>query len=238
MYQEILNQLKAKFQGVSENVLSRIAKNLAKTVTTSEQVKTAVDGTTLQQVIDSYADGRATEASQTAVHNYEQKWQLKDGVKINTQGGAAEPTPSQTQQPTTVTSTSGGAAGQTPQWAQTLIEQNKALTERIANLEGERTTTARKQQISTIVSKLPETLRKPYEHIALDKLTEEEFNTLVSSVTTEVDGITSDLNAKGAVFGRPSQTGGKTNQNELTEAQQKAIAHRDAGPVGGDGQPF
>lgn len=236
MYQEILNQLKAKFQGVSENVLSRIAKNLAKTVTTSEQVKTAVDSTTLQQVIDSYADGRATEASQTAVHNYEQKWQLKDGVKIS-QGGATEQQPTQ-QQPTAGIPTSGGAADQTPQWAQTLIEQNKALTERIANLEGERTTTARKQQISTIVSKLPETLRKPYEHIALDKLTEEEFNTLVSSVTTEVDGIASDLNAKGAVFGRPSQTGGKSNQNELTEAQQKAIAHRDAGPVGGDGQPF
>lgn len=235
MYQEILNQLKAKFQGVSENVLSRIAKSLAKTVTTSEQVKTAVDGTTLQQVIDSYADGRATEASQTAVHNYEQKWQLKDGVKIS-QGGAAEPTPTQTQQPTNPPT--GGAADQTPQWAKTLIEQNKALTERIANLEGERTTTARKQQISTIVSKLPETLRKPYEHIALDKLTEEEFNTLVSSVTTEVDGITSDLKAKGAVFGSPSQTGGNSNQNELTEAQQKAIAHRDTGPAGGDGQPF
>ena len=69
MYQLILNALKAKFQGVSDAVLSRIANKLAKTVTSQEQVATSVEGVTLQQVIDSYADHRATEAQQTAVQN-------------------------------------------------------------------------------------------------------------------------------------------------------------------------
>ena len=73
MRQQILDALKAKFQGVSEKILGRIADKLAKTVTTAEQVATAVEGVTLQQLLDSYGDSRATEAQQTAVHNYESK---------------------------------------------------------------------------------------------------------------------------------------------------------------------
>lgn len=76
MRKAILDALKAKFQGVSESVLNRIADKLCKTVTTAEQVQTAVDGVTIQQVIEGYADSRVTEASQTAVHNYEQKYGL------------------------------------------------------------------------------------------------------------------------------------------------------------------
>lgn len=229
MYQDILNALKAKFTGVSDNVLGRIAKNLAKTATTAEQVKTAVDGVTLQQVIDGYADSRATEATQTAVHNYEVKYGLKDGAKIAT-GGEQKPNPNP--EPPI------GDANQTPEWAKTLLEQNKALTERIAKMEGANITSARKQQISTIVAKLPETLRKPYERIALDTLSADDFNTLVTDITAEVDGIANDLNAKGAVFGRPSATSGNQNGNELTKEQQEAIAHRDSVTAGSQGQPF
>lgn len=230
LYQEILNSLKAKFTGVSDAVLSRIAKNLAKTATTAEQVKTAVDGVTLQQVIDGYADSRATEAAQTAVHGYETKYGLKDGAKVDNTGGDQKPNP--TIPPT------GGGAEQTPEWAKALLEQNKALTERIAKMEGANITSTRKQQISSIVSKLPETLRKPYERISLDTLTDDEFNTLVTDITTEVDGIANDINSKGAVFGRPSAKGGNQNENELTKEQQEAIAHRESTPVGGQGQPF
>ena len=234
MYQIILNALKAKFQGVSDNILSRIATKLAKTATTQEQVTTAVEGVTLQQVIDSYADHRATEATQTAVQNYESKYGLKDGEKVTPvtvqqQGG--QPTGGQPTQPT-------AGATETPEWAKQLIEQNKALTDRIAKMEGQRTTDNRKQQLSTIIAKLPEQLRKPYERITLDSMTDEEFNTLVTEVTTEVEGIANDINSKGAVFGRPtSSQGGGTSGNELTKEQQDAIAHRDSVNKT-EGQPF
>lgn len=233
MYQLILNALKAKFQGVSDAVLSRIANKLAKTVTSQEQVATSVEGVTLQQVIDSYADHRATEAQQTAVQNYESKYGLKDGEKVTPvtvqqQGG--QPTGGQPTQ-----STAG--ANETPEWAKQLIEQNKALTDRIAKMEGQRTTDSRKQQLSTIIAKLPEQLRKPYERITLDSLSDEQFNTLVTEVTTEVEGIANDINSKGAVFGRPTANSGGNQGNELTKEQQDAIAHRD-GSVKGEGQPF
>lgn len=229
MYQLILNALKAKFQGVSDNVLSRIANKLAKTVTSQEQIATSVEGVTLQQVIDSYADHRATEATQTAVQNYESKYGLKDGAKVNvtdtTQGG--QPTEQQ-----------AGGAVETPEWAKQLLEQNKALTDRLAKIEGQRTTDNRKQQLQTIVAKLPEKLRKPYERITVDSLTDEQFNTLVTEVTTEVDGIANDINSKGAVFGRPTASQGGGNQgNELTKEQQEAIAHRETSAKG-EGQPF
>ena len=233
MFQLILNALKAKFQGVSDAVLSRIANKLAKTVTSQEQVATTVEGVTLQQVIDSYADHRATEAQQTAVQNYESKYGLKDGEKVTPvtvqqQGG--QPTGGQPTQPT-------AGATETPEWAKQLIEQNKALTDRIAKMEGQRTTDSRKQQLSTIIAKLPEQLRKPYERITLDSLSDEQFNTLVTEVTTEVEGIANDINSKGAVFGRPTANSGGNQGNELTKEQQDAIAHRD-GSVKGEGQPF
>ena len=233
MYQLIINALKAKFQGVSDNVLSRIANKLAKTVTSQEQIATSVEGVTLQQVIDSYADHRATEATQTAVQNYESKYGLKDGEKVTPvtvqqQGG--QPTGGQPTQPT-------AGATETPEWAKQLIEQNKALTDRIAKMEGQRTTDSRKQQLSTIIAKLPEQLRKPYERITLDSLSDEQFNTLVTEVTTEVEGIANDINSKGAVFGRPTANSSGNQGNELTKEQQDAIAHRD-GSVKGEGQPF
>lgn len=67
MRKEILDALKAKFPGVSESILGRIADKLAKTASTQEQVTTAVEGVTFQQVLESYGDSRATEAQQTAV---------------------------------------------------------------------------------------------------------------------------------------------------------------------------
>ena len=234
MRKEILDALKAKFTGVSDAILGRIADKLAKTATTAEQVATAVEGVTFQQVLESYGDSRATEAQQTAVSNYEKKHGLKDGQKIDNGGGSQGGQQGGTQ--TVQTQSAGGE--QVPAWAQALIESNKTITERLNKMDGDRTTATRKQQLSTIIEKLPENLRKAYERTPVDGLTDEQFNTLVGEITTEVDGIVNDTRAKGAVFGRPAaQNGGSSSQgNELTKEQLEAISHRDNKPA--DGQPF
>lgn len=222
MHKELLEALKAKFQGVSENILSRIATKLAKTATTEEQVKTSVDELTLQQVIDSYADSRATEATQTAVHHYEQKHSLKNGVKIERVDDIKD-----TQE----------VGAEMPEWAKTLVESNKQLTERLAAFEAERTTTSRKQRLSEITKRLPESLRKAYERTSVNELSEDEFTSLLEEVGTEVDGIVKETTQKGAVFGRPSAPGGTDTSGTLSEEQQKAIAHREGIPSP-EGQPF
>lgn len=233
MKKQILEALKAKFQGVSEAILNRIADKLAKTVTTAEQVATAVEGATIQQVIESYGDSRATEAQQTAVHNYETKYGLKDGVKVDDGGGSQGGQQGGVQ--TVQTQQQGGDA--IPTWAQTLIDSNKALTERLNKMDVDRTTATRKQQLQTVIEKLPEKLRKAYERTPVDGLTEEQFNTLFSEISSEVEGIVNETHVKGAVFGRPAAQNGRTNQgNELTKEQVEAISHRDNKPA--DGQPF
>lgn len=234
MLKELLDALKVKFPDISEHILNRIAKSKANTVTTAEQVKTVVDGITLQQVIDSYADSRATEAQATAVHNYETKHGLRDGVKIENPAPVSNPQPSQATQP------QGGAQQSTTDalLAQ-LLESNKKLNERFDKLEGERTTASRRQQVSEITAKLPENLRKPYERIALDSLTDEQFESLKGELTTEVDGIAAGIKSQGAVFGRPNAPqGGTTKPNELTKEQEEAIAARTSSPSKDGQQPF
>lgn len=232
MRQKIFDALKAKFPGVNANVLNRIADKLSKTVTTDEQVTTAVAGVTQEfiEIIESYGDSRATEAQQTAVHTYETKYGLKDGQKID--GGTGEQSGS-----TTVTTPPAGGTEQVPAWAQALIDSNKQVMERMNKMEGDRTTATRKQQLTAIIEKLPENLRKGYERISVDSLSDEQFNTLVGEINTEVEGIVNDTRAKGVVFGKPSAPAGNGNQgDELTKEQQDAISHRDTKPA--DGQPF
>ena len=232
MKQKIFEALKAKFQGGNANVLNRVAEMLAKTVTTDEQVKTAVEGVTqeLIGVIESYGDSRATEAQQTAVQNYETKYGLKEGKSVA--GGAGQ----QASAAKKDTSSAGGNED-VPAWAKALIDSNKSLTERLNKMDGERTTATRKQQLSTIVAKLPENIRKPYERISVENLSDEQFTSLVGDVTTEVDGLVKDLSAKGAVFGRPSaRSGGTSKGDELSKEQQEAIAAR--GTSTSEGQPF
>ena len=233
MKQQILTALKAKFVGVSDAILDRVATKLAQTVTTAEQVQTAVDGVTFQQVLESYGDSRATQATQTAVHNYETKYGLKDGVKV---------TPPETQPPVVppvtppVTPPDGGAET-VPAWAQALIDSNNSLKNELAQMKTARTTETRKQQISTLIEKLPENLRKAYSRTPVDGLTDEQFTALVGEITTEVGDIQSSIQQKGAVFGKPAAQNGGNQGAELTEEQVAAISQRD-GAAQGQGQPF
>lgn len=233
MKQQILTALKAKFVGVSDAILDRVATKLAQTVTTAEQVQTAVDGVTFQQVLESYGDSRATQATQTAVHNYETKYGLKDGVKV---------TPPETQPPVVppvtppVTPPAGGAEA-VPAWAQALIDSNNSLKNELAQMKTARTTETRKQQISTLIEKLPENLRKAYSRTPVDGLTDEQFTALVGEITTEVGDIQSSIQQKGAVFGKPAAQNGGNQGAELTKEQVAAISQRD-GAAQGQGQPF
>lgn len=227
MKKEILEALATKFQGVASSVLDRIATRLAKTVTTAEGVKTAVEGVTIQQVIESYTDSRVTEASETArrnaVQDYEARYGLKDGEKT-ANGGEPQ------QKGTTTTATNPAGGEQTPAWAQALID-------RMDRMENAKTTDTRRQQLSNVIGRLPESMRKAYERLPLDKYTEQEFASALAEITTEVEGITNDTAAKGAIFGKPSAAGGQPNKAELTDAQKAAISHRE-GTHNGDGQPF
>ena len=218
MKKELLAALKAKFEGVNESILSRIADKLAKTTTKEEDVATAVSGVTIQQIIEGYGDSRATEAQQSAVRNYEEKYGLKDGERVQE--------PKLKPQEETI-----------PEWAKQLVAENKTLSERLGRMDVERIAAERKQKLSAVFKKLPENLRKPYERMSIDKLSDEEFTTLFGEITAEVDEIASSVKSKGAVFGRPAAHQGTDNSQELSKEEQEAIAARNTSLKDGE-QPF
>lgn len=221
MRQQILDALKAKFSGVSEKILGRIADKLAKTVTTQEQVATAVEGVTFQQVLDSYGDSRATEATQTAVANYETKHGLKDGKVV--------------QKPATVVENpkddKGNGEEKVPAWAQALIESNKTLSEQVRAMQGEKITANRRDQLSKIISTLPPSIRKAYERTPVDALSDEEFETLKGEITSEAAEIAKETTAKGVVFGRPTVQGGTKTQQPATSNGGKEATDDEAAAV-------
>lgn len=125
MKQKLFEALKTKFVGVDAQILDRIATKKAEGQTDENQIPTIIEGISFQDVLTSYGDFRAGDASKTAVTNYEKKHNLKEGKVIET----PEPTP-QSEPPN---------PDDTPAWAKALIEQNKTLTEKIASIENKST---------------------------------------------------------------------------------------------------
>lgn len=152
MKQKLFEALKTKFVGVDAQILDRIATKKAEGQTDDNQITSIVDGVSFQDVLQSYGDFRAGDASKTAVTNYEKKHNLKEGKTIE----QPEPTPTPQPEPP--------KPDDTPAWAKALIEQNKTLTEKIASIENKSTL---EQRTAAIMAKakeyqIPEELAKDF----------------------------------------------------------------------------
>lgn len=216
MKTKALEALKTKFEGVSDAILGRVADKIAKTATNEEEVTTAVEGVTFQQLLESYGDSRANEAQQSAVTNYEKKHGLKDGKKVEkqTEGKKTEPK----------------APDDTPEWVMQLMESNKALTDRIAKLEGDKTATTRKSALAKVLEKAPEKIRQRYEKdfARMNFADDDDFNAWVEEITPDVEGIANDFASKGGVVGRPKGGGSATVSGKDNPALQARIAEQQA----------
>lgn len=82
--EQILAGLQQKFTGVDTAILTRIATKKAEGVTDETKVNSIVEGISFSDVLNSYGDFRAGDASKTAVSNYEKKHNLKDGKTYTT----------------------------------------------------------------------------------------------------------------------------------------------------------
>ena len=129
--EQILAGLQQKFAGVDTAILTRIATKKAEGVTDETKVNSIVEGISFSDVLNSYGDFRAGDASKTAVTNYEKRHNLKDGKPIET---------------TTTTKTEENK-DDVPAWAQALIDSNKNLSDKLTQLETEKAQTTRSQQI-------------------------------------------------------------------------------------------
>ena len=84
---------------------------------------------------------------------------------------------------------------------------------------------SRREQLTAITGKLPEHLRRPYNRISVEGVTDEQFASLTAEVKEEVDNLLKEASAQGAVFGRPKakgvDTSGKTEP--ASEAEVEAL---------------
>ena len=144
IYEQILAGLKTKFQGVEDATLQRIASKKAEGVTDESKVNSIVEGISFQDVLNSYGDYRADGAQKTAISNYEKKHNIKDGKPI--EEPKPQPTPTPAPQPTPQPK----PAEEVPAWAQSLIESNKTLGERLAAMDAKTKADARNQQIDAL----------------------------------------------------------------------------------------
>ena len=141
IYEQILAGLKTKFQGVEDATLQRIASKKAEGVTDESKVNSIVEGISFQDVLTSYGDYRADGAQKTAVANYEKKHNIKDGKPIE------EPKP---QDPLPTPTPQSKPTEQVPAWAQSLIDSNKTLSEKLAAMDAKEKANIRNQRIAAV----------------------------------------------------------------------------------------
>lgn len=223
---EIFALLKTKFEGVDDATIGRVADKLAKTAT---DASAAVDGCTFAQVLEMYGDSRATEASLSAVRNYERKHGLKDGKVIEAQ--------KQAQQQNAQPQDGNNGGGEVAELLRELKSQNELLKARLDGIEAKGITKTRMGEIDKIVEKLPEALRKPYGRISVDGLSEEDYTSLKNEISAEVEQLAQAQKANGVVFQQPKFVSGPVSTKELSEEQMNAIAKRE-GVVKAGEQPF
>ena len=209
MEKKILDALTERYSGVKESILRRVATKLAKTVENEDDITTAVDGA-FAEVLEAYGDQRATDAQKTAVANYERKHGLKDGKAVD--GGKPD-----NDEPDQI------PADDTPTWAKALIEANKSLKERLDAMDGEKRSQSRRSVIDSILEPLTEVQRKPYKHMRLEDLSEDDFSALQETIKGEVDELVNEQNARSTVFGRPANLGKQQNSQQATDAEVDAV---------------
>lgn len=214
MKQKLIEGLKARYSDLPDSIINRTAEKLAKTVTTEEQVDTAIDGTTIASIIESYADSRATEATNTAVINYEKKHHLKDG----------KPTEAKTDDDSKKTDPNGD---EPPAWAKALIDQNKELAEKLQAIEGAKVTNERAAKLRETLPGAPDQLIGLLEESMPKAGTDDEFTAWLNKTKATAEPIVTAMKQKGSIF-TPPLSGGKTIQEpEPSPEIKQRIAERE-----------
>ena len=131
--EQILAGLQQKFTGVDTAILTRIATKKVEGVTDETKVNSIVEGISFSDVLNSYGDFSAGDASKTAVINYEKRHGLKEGKPIENPNPKPKPEEKKDDD--------------VPAWAQALIDSNNILLTEVSTLKQERAQATRQEHI-------------------------------------------------------------------------------------------
>lgn len=187
----ILEQLKEKFEGVSEAVLKPTATKLAKTIDDESALADEIAGVTIQGIIDSYTDSRVTNGVNTALRRERAK-------APTTTPTEEEPTDEADSKEQTSKDSNRAGADEAPAWA-------KALLTRLGALEADATkarSAKRAEELRGLAKDLPASVASLFEtRNDLGDLSDEDYNALREQTKKQVNEISQDF-AK-PTFGTP-----------------------------------
>lgn len=208
MKKKLLEALATKFAGVSASALERVAASLAKKVTNEDEIDNFVEGVTFAQVLESYADSRSTEAASSAIANYEKKYSLKDGKQVQSDPAKDKDKDNH---------------DDAPAWAKALIEQNDRLQKEVAAMKSGKLVESRRAKLDEVLKDLSDAQKKGYARISVESGSDDEFNSMLEEIKTEVEGIKTESKRNGATFNAPFTTG-NTKGEKASDAEIKAVA--------------
>lgn len=220
MFQHILDALEKKYPGVDKKILERMAKKLAKTTTKEEDVQTAVDGVSVQQLIDSESDRRSNEATDTAIRNYETKHKLKDGKPIQTEDDDDDTTEDDDDDTTVQTEEGKGGKKKakltkTERMLQQLLKNQQSLTEELTQMKQERLGNTRKARFEALLKDADEKVRNRYmrDYDRLSFKDDADYESWLEDITPSIESDINEAKAAGGVS-TPPKGGKQTGRKE------------------------
>lgn len=187
----ILEQLKEKFEGVSDAVLKPTAAKLAKTIDDESALTDEIAGVTIQGIIDSYTDSRVTNGVNTALRRERAKTPTTTPTE-------AEPTDEADSKEQTSKDSNRAGADEAPAWAKALLTRLGALEADATKARGAK----RAEELRGLAKDLPASVASLFETRSdLGDLSEEDYNALREQTQKQVNEISQDF-AK-PTFGTP-----------------------------------
>lgn len=186
----ILEQLKEKFEGVSEAVLKPTATKLAKTIDDESALTDEIAGVTIQGIIDSYTDSRVTNGVNTALR--------RERAKAPTTTPTEEEPTDEADSKEQTSKDSHTAEDEAPAWAKAFLTRLGALEADATKARGAK----RAEELRGLAKDLPASVASLFETRSdLGDLSEEDYNALREQTQKQVNEISQDF-AK-PTFGTP-----------------------------------
>ena len=225
MKKKLIDAIKAKFVGIDDDTAKRLAERIIKKgepLTTDEEVDAAANAVTLSDVIKSVSDFSADDATR----RYESKYNLKDGKPVE-QPAPPAGEPLKAGPPAKLTEDEKPKEGESDAMKafndllKEVKNQMNGLAADIASIKSGKVNDSRKARLDDVIKDLRDTQKKAYGRISYDKMSDDEFESMLNDVRDEVVELLAENKASGAVVTAP--LGGIHTKTDTKEASKEEL---------------
>ena len=218
--EQIIALLVAKFQGVRKDGLAQVARTIALQATTEDEAKAIIDkldAEKVKAVVTDYrkdVDKEVSEANKTYEGTLKKKFDFVE-KKSN---------------PDDDDSTKKSLNDDAPAWAKALIDQNKALADKLNAIEGQKVTDTRLQMLEGKFAGVPDSYKSQRladAKLFINNLDEAGFNEYLTKTESDIAAFNQELADKGLsgqgkpMFGQKDNNGISSGVAAYIDSQTK-----------------